>query len=73
MKTAHVIWHHERHDRISDAKEVAGVVLTGWQDADLVVDRLNEADTDRPLMGRNYWKEEFTVLTPENCIRFANA
>lgn len=61
-RTVHVIWHHVRHPSISDAKEVVGVVLTGWQDAQAVVDKLI-AEDDEPHWGRNnYWREEVDVL-----------
>lgn len=62
--TAHIIWHAVPNDRISDAKEVVGVVTTGWQDADAVVEKLNSED-DAPSWSRrrNYWKEEVSALT----------
>lgn len=64
MKTVHIIWHHVRHERISDDKEVAGVVLTGWEDANEIVSQLHRDDPDAgSYPTRNYWKEEIDVLT----------
>lgn len=62
--TAYVIYHLIPNDRISDAREVMGVVLTGWQDADAIVDKLNDSDPDRRPWSRrrNYWKEEISII-----------
>lgn len=71
--TVHVIWHKVDHPRISDDKDVVGVVLTGYEDAQKVVDILNEHDENSPLFGNNYWREEFVVLTPENALKETSA
>jgi hypothetical protein len=63
-QNVHVIWHEIPHRDIRDHKEIAGIVLTGWQDANDVVNRLRAADPD----GDDYWKEEVPVITPSNAV-----
>ncbi len=64
MNKVYVIWHHVASDRISDAKEVVGVFIGDWQEADKVVDKLNAEDPDRNSWSKcwNYWKEEVETL-----------
>lgn len=68
MQTVHVIWEAVKHERISDARELVGVVLTGWEDANKVVDALNAQDHHTGFLRNPYWKQEVDVLTLDDVV-----
>jgi hypothetical protein len=49
--------------------EVVGVVTTGWQDADAIVDQLNARDPSGFGWQRDYWKKEVDVITKDDVPR----
>jgi hypothetical protein len=74
-QTVHLIYHRIPHDQIKDMHEVVGVVLTGWEDADRIVDALNERNPTKGFSWqKDYWKKgDVDVITIDDVERLTSS
>lgn len=69
MANAYLIWENIPHEQIRDYCEVVGVVIGDYEEAERVVQRLNEVTKDdwHSSWRSHFWRQEVDILTEANC------
>lgn len=65
----YIIWEQVSHPQIRDHEEVYGYVRGTYEEAQAVVDKLNENDADgRDWRPKRFRRQEVSQLTLKNCL-----